>query len=86
MGDQPQEHARRERDCLHRQTGCAGAFYSGAQFVSALQHLRGEAGLRMARKVQPFFWADAPLLNIWLCAECSTEAGLGVQERERDAA
>lgn len=76
MRDQLQDYAVRERECLHRPTGRAGTFYSGAQFVSALNSLRGEAGLRMARKVQPFFWSDAPLIRVWLCAECSAEAGM----------
>jgi hypothetical protein len=83
---QPRGQARRVRECLHRDEGLAGAYYPGEQFVAALHRLRGEAGLRMARKVQPFFWADAPLLDVWLCAECAKEAGLNADTRQLDAA
>ena len=76
----------RGRDCIHRASGRAGAFYPGEQFVAALHRLRGEAGLRMARQVQPFFWADAPLVSVWLCEECAAEAGLVVKSRHFDAA
>ena len=86
MGDRPENLTRRERECLHRSSGRDGAFYPGEQFVAALYRLRGEAGLRLARKVQPFFWADADLLSVWLCAECSREAGLVLARRELDAA
>lgn len=71
---------------MHRPAGRFGAFYSGGQFVAALYRLRGEAGLKMARKVQPFFWADAPLVTVWLCAECAAEAGLSPEEQQLDAA
>jgi len=78
--------ARRLRECYHRAEGLAGAYYQGEKFVAALHRLRGEAGLRMARKVQPFFWSDAPLLDVWLCAECAREAGLAARARELGAA
>lgn len=86
MGDKSPNHSLHERECLHRAAGSVGTFYPGDQFISALQRLRGEAGLRMARKVQPFFWADAPLLSVWLCAECAVEAGLGQEAWALDAA
>ena len=86
MGGYSPDEALRERDCVHRAAGRAGTFYPGALFVAALYRLRGEAGLRMARKVQPFFWADAPLVRVWLCEDCAREAGLGAGQRERDAA
>jgi hypothetical protein len=65
-----------ERECVHRAPGMLGTYYPGDQFISALHRLRGEAGLKMARKVQPFFWSDAPLIMVWLCAGCSAEAGM----------
>lgn len=86
MGGHSTDQALRERECMHRAHGVRGTYYAGEQFVSALQRLRGEAGLRMARKVQPFFWADAPLLSVWLCEECSAEAGLDAGSRHLDAA
>lgn len=86
MGEHLQNSTLRERECLHRSPGLPGTLYPGEQFVSALHRLRGEAGLRLARKVQPFFWADAPLLRVWLCEKCSAEAGLNVERRELDAA
>lgn len=86
MSYQPGGQARHLRECLHRQRGAAGDFYTGEQFVAALHRLRGEAGSRMARKVQPFFWADAALVSVWLCEGCSTEAGLSVESRQLDAA
>lgn len=86
MVEHSPEQDLRERGCVHRPTGRRGTSYTGEQFVAALYRLRGEAGLRMARKVQPFFWADAPLVTVWLCAECSTEAGLSVETQQLDAA
>ena len=86
MRDQQQDRTLRERECFHRPAGVAGRFYQGDQFVSALYRLRGEAAVKVARKVQPFFWADADLLKVWLCAECSKEAGLVPEARELNAA
>ena len=86
MDGRSPDRALRERECLNRSLGVTGTFDPGEQFVSALHRLRGEAGLRMERKVQPFFWADAPLVSVWLCEECSAEAGLVVESRHLDAA
>jgi hypothetical protein len=38
--------------------------------------MRGPQALELARRVQPFFWADARLLRVWLCDDCSARAGL----------
>ncbi len=86
MRNQQQDRSLRERECTHRPSGVAGRFYRGQEFVSALYHLRGDAAVKVARKVQPFFWADADLLSVWLCADCSREAGLVHPLRELDAA
>jgi hypothetical protein len=83
---QPRGQARRVRECIHRERGLNGGFYPGDRFVAALHRLRDNAGLMMARKVQPFFWADAPLIDVWLCAECAREAGLSVETQQLDAA
>lgn len=83
----PAEQTLKERECIHRQMGAAGAFYAGDRFVSALQRMRGEAGLALARKVGAFFWADAPRINVWLCHGCAREASLARREDvEADAA
>jgi hypothetical protein len=83
---QQQDRTLRERECLHRPSGVPGRFYRGEEFVSALYRLRGEAALKVARKVQPFFWADADLLSVWLCAECASEAGLAPDAQDLYAA
>ena len=40
--------------------------------------------MQAARKVTPFFWADAPHILVWLCRDCAAE--LGLVGRESDAA
>lgn len=70
------EYRVRERECCHRRQAAQGRVYAGEQFVHALNRLRGEAAMRMARKVEPFFWADAPRLTVWLCEDCALDAGL----------
>jgi len=32
--------------------------------------------MKMAGKVTPFFWSDAPHILVWLCRTCSTELRL----------
>jgi hypothetical protein len=70
------EQSHRERECVHRRTGAGGDFYAGEQFVSALQRMRGEAAVALARKVGAFFWSDAPRVSVWLCHDCAREASL----------
>lgn len=83
----PTEQSRQERECVHRRAGAAGDFYTGDLFVSALQRMRGEAALALARKVGAFFWADAPRVNVWLCRGCAREASLARPDAvEADAA
>lgn len=72
----PAEETYRERECVHRRAGAEGDFYGGEQFVLALQRMRGEAALAMARKVGAFFWSDAPRVSVWLCHACAREAAL----------
>ncbi len=67
---------RRPCACSHQGQGRRWAVYRGEQFVAALQRLRGDAALRLARKVEPFFWADAGKVEVWLCEECAAEARL----------
>ena len=72
----PVEQSQRERECVHRRAGAAGDFYPGERFVSALQRMRGDAALALARKVGAFFWSDAPRVSVWLCHGCAREAAL----------
>lgn len=81
--EQPQQ----ERECVHRRAGAAGGFYSGEVYVSALQRMRGESALALARKVGAFFWSDAPRVSVWLCHDCARQASLGGPKAvEADAA
>jgi hypothetical protein len=74
--DPPAEQFQKERECVHRRMGAPGDFYAGDRFVSALQRMRGEAALVLARKVGAFFWADAASVSVWLCHGCAREASL----------
>lgn len=65
---------KRERECVHRQSGAIGGFIPGERFIQALQSLRGEAAMTLSRKVSPFFWADAALTDVWLCSDCARDA------------
>jgi hypothetical protein len=65
-----------ERECIHRNEQTEGKFYAATTYVNALQRLSGSAALEMARKVDSFFWADAPKIKVWLCANCAAEIGL----------
>jgi hypothetical protein len=76
MTDESRDRPLRERECLHRRQAARGRAYAGEQFVSALYRLRGDAAMKLARKVEPFFWADAPRVTVWLCDDCAREAGL----------
>lgn len=61
-----------ERECIHRDQA-EGDFYNGVFFVQALQRLQSADAMKMARKVTPFYWVDAPLVLVWLCRECAAE-------------
>jgi len=45
-------------------------------FVQALQRLQSNDAVKMAGKVTPFYWVDAPRVIVWLCRECATELDL----------
>lgn len=70
------EQPHRERECVHRRTGAGCDLYSGEQFISALQRMRAAAAVTLARKVEAFFWSDAPHVSVWLCHDCAREASL----------
>jgi hypothetical protein len=62
-----------ERECIHREDGTDGDQYNGMFFVQALQRLQTSDAMKMARKVTPFYWVDAPRVVVWLCRECASE-------------
>ena len=66
----------RERECLHREHDAEGDFYNGTIYVKAIQRLNTESAMKMAGKVTPFFWSDAPHIIVWLCRGCATELHL----------
>ena len=71
----------RERECIHREEGAEGDFYNGVFYVQALQRLRVNEAVQMARKVTSFFWADAPHILVWLCDDCATQLRLSETPR-----
>jgi hypothetical protein len=65
-----------ERECVHRDAAADGEFYNGMFFIKALQRLQGNDAVKMAGKVTPFYWVDAPRVLVWLCRECAAELHL----------
>ena len=63
----------RERECIHRDEDAPGEFYNGVFYVQALRRLKIDAAMKIANKVSPFFWVDAPHIIVWLCHDCATE-------------
>ena len=70
-----------ERECMHRHKGSDGEVYNGMFFVQALQRLQSDAAMRIAGKVSPFYWVDAPRVLVWLCRECAAELHIGETPR-----
>jgi hypothetical protein len=70
-----------ERDCVHRDEGTDGEVYNGVFFIQALQRLPSAEALRMAGKVAPFYWVDAPRVVVWLCRGCAAELNIGETPR-----
>ncbi len=65
-----------ERECVHRDKGADGDTYNGMFFVQALQRLQSDEALRIAGKVSPFYWVDAPRVLVWLCKQCASDLSL----------
>lgn len=65
-----------ERECIHRENAVEGDVFSGVVFVEAIQHLGGEAAMKFASRISPFFWIDAPRVRVWLCSDCAAELNL----------
>jgi hypothetical protein len=70
-----------ERECVHRDNGTDGDLYNGIFFVQALQRLQSDEALKIANKVSPFYWVDAPRVLVWLCKTCATELSLSESPR-----
>ena len=62
-----------ECECVHRDKGRDGETYNGMFFIQAIQKLQTEAAMKLAGKVAPFYWVDAPRVLVWLCRECASE-------------
>jgi hypothetical protein len=62
-----------ERECVHREDGTEGEVYNGMFFIQALQRLQSTEAVKVAGKVAPFYWVDAPRVLVWLCRECASE-------------
>ena len=70
-----------ERECVHRDKGRDGEVYNGIFFIKAIQRLQAEAAVKVAGKVAPFYWVDAPRVLVWLCRDCSHELGIAEAPR-----
>ena len=70
-----------ERECVHRDKGADGDVYNGMFFIQALQRLSSDEAVKMAGKVAPFYWVDAPRVRVWLCKECAGELSLADSPR-----
>lgn len=70
-----------ERECVHREESTDGEIYNGIFFIQALQRLQSDEALKMASKVSPFFWVDAPRVLVWLCRNCATELSIAESPR-----
>jgi hypothetical protein len=76
--DEPaaEDSFRRDRRCAHFAQGAPTRSLPGEVYLSALQRMRGTDAARAARNVEPFFWADAKVVRVWLCHECAQAVGL----------
>ena len=75
-----------ERECVHRDRGADGDVYNGMFFIQALQRLPSEEAVRIAGKVSPFYWVDAPRVLVWLCKDCAGALALADSPRVLQAA
>lgn len=70
-----------ERECMHRELGADGDVYNGMFFIQALQRLPSDEAVRMASKIAPFYWVDAPRVLVWLCKDCARELSMSESPR-----
>jgi hypothetical protein len=66
----------RERECRHREPGTEGEFYNGVFYVQAILRLPADKALKIASRIGPFYWTDAPNVLVWLCRGCAGELHL----------
>ena len=69
-------NAAQERHCIHYREQATGSYYSGKEYVDALQRLKGNAAMKAASKVEAFFWRDASVIKVWLCHQCAGAVAL----------
>jgi len=70
-----------ERECVHRDNGVDGDVYNGMFYIQALQRLQSDDAVKIAGRVSPFYWVDAPRVLVWLCRECA--GALEIKESPR---
>jgi len=75
-GPVEEDSFRRDRRCAHFAEGAPTRSLPGEVYLNALQRMRGSDAARAARNVEPFFWADAKVVRVWLCHECASAVGL----------
>jgi ABC-type ATPase with predicted acetyltransferase domain len=63
--------AYRERECIHREKDVEGDFYRGLAYIKALQRLSSDEAVKIARRVEQFYWSDAENVFVWLCNDCA---------------
>ena len=78
MTDQSEEitNPAQERYCIHHRAQPPGNYYTGTEYVAALERLKGNAAMKAASNVEAFFWRDAAVINVWLCHGCADVVGL----------
>jgi hypothetical protein len=64
------------RFCIHHKAQPPGAYYSGTEYVAALQRLKADAAVKATGNIEAFFWKDAPTVQLWLCHECARALAL----------
>ena len=67
-----------ERRCAHCSRESPGRVYPARDYLRLLQGLKGAEAMRVARQVEPFFWSDADVMHIILCAGCAADLGVDV--------
>jgi hypothetical protein len=70
-----------ERECVHRDRGADGDTYNGMFFIQALQRLPSTEAVRIAGRVSPFYWVDAPRVLVWLCKQCASDLSMADSPR-----